>query len=80
MSQCIHLTEAFINMFVMWCSCDYTCVLKQAAQGLEEGVYFRYRFDGSIFNLRRLTSKTKTLTDLIREALFADDCALMAGP
>ena len=65
------LAPVLFNLF-------FTCVLRQAAQNLEEGVYIRYRLDGSIFDLRRLTAKTKTLTGLLREALFADDCALMA--
>ena len=42
------------------------------------GIYIRYRLDGSLFDLRRLTAKTKTLKRLLVEALFADDCALMA--
>ena len=41
-------------------------------------MYVRFRYDGSIFDLRRLSAKTKTLNSLIQEALFADDCALMA--
>ena len=45
---------------------------------MEEGVYVRFRHDGSIFDLRRLNAKAKTLNSLIQEALFADDCALMA--
>ena len=45
---------------------------------MDEGVYVRFRYDGSIFDLRRLSAKTKTLNSLIYEALFADDCALMA--
>ena len=45
---------------------------------MDEGVYVRFRYDGSIFDLRRLSAKPKTLNSLIQEALFADDCALMA--
>ena len=45
---------------------------------MDKGVYVRFRHDGSIFDLRRLSAKTKTLNSLIQEALFADDCALMA--
>ena len=44
----------------------------------EDGVYIRYRTDGSLFNLRRLQAHTKTLEQLIRELLFADDAALLA--
>ncbi|KAH1186682.1 hypothetical protein KIL84_019431 [Mauremys mutica] len=34
--------------------------------------------DGKLFNLRRLTTKTKVLEKLKCEALFADDCALLS--
>ena len=38
----------------------------------------RYRLDGSLFNLRRLTAKTKSLQILLQEVLFADDCTPVA--
>ena len=56
----------------------FACVLRQAVGNTDKGVYVRFRYDGSIFDLRRLSAKTKTLNSLIQEALFADDCALMA--
>ena len=56
----------------------FTCVLRQAVGNMDGGVYVRFRYDGSIFDLRRLSAKTKNLNSPIQEALFADDCALMA--
>ena len=44
---------------------------------MDEGVYVRFRYDGSIFDLQQLSAKTKTLNSLIQEAPFADGCALM---
>ena len=38
-------------------------------------MYIRYHLDGSLFDLRRLQQRPKLL---LREALIADDCALMA--
>ena len=53
-------------------------MLSEAKQDLTEGIYIRFRTDGSVFNLRRLQAHTKTLEELILELLFADDCALLA--
>jgi len=56
----------------------FACMLSHAVRGLEKGVYIRYRLDGSLFDLRRLTAKTKSLQTLLQEVLFADGCALVA--
>ena len=58
----------------------FTMMLKQATADLEddEGVYVRYRLNGSLFNLRRLQAHTKTQERLIQNLLFADDAALVA--
>ena len=55
-------------------------MLKQATVDLddEEGVYVRYRLDGSLFNLRCLKAHTKTQERLIQDLLFADDAAFVA--
>jgi hypothetical protein len=65
------LAPVMFNLF-------FTQVLLHAVKDLDLGVYIKYRSDGSVFDLRRLSAKTKTLEKLILEALFADDCALMA--
>ena len=69
--QGLVLAPVLLNLF-------FTCVLRQAVGNMDERVYVRFRYDGSIFDLRWLSAKTKTLNSLIQEALFADDCALMA--
>ncbi|XP_076442022.1 uncharacterized protein LOC143281001 [Babylonia areolata] len=53
-------------------------MLREAKEYLLEGIYIRFRTDGSFFNLRRLLARTKTTEELILELLFADDCALLA--
>ena len=55
----------------------FTCMLSHAVRDLEKGVYIRYQLDSSLFDLHNLTAKTKGHQDLIQEALFADDCALV---
>ena len=42
----------------------------------DEGIHLHARYDGKLFNLARLLSKTKVREVLTRDILFADDAAL----
>ena len=54
----------------------FSAMLTDAFRDGDVGIAFKYRMDGKLFNLRRLQAKTKVMTDIIRDFLFADDCAL----
>ena len=56
----------------------FSIMLREVKEDLPDGIYIRLRTDGSLFNLRRLLERTKTIEELITELLFADDCALLA--
>ena len=56
----------------------FSIVLREAKEDLPDGIYIRFRTDGSLFNLSHLLARMKTIEKLITELLFADDCALLA--
>ena len=51
----------------------FSAMLMYAFQDSDTGFPMRYRFDGNIFNFRRLQAKTKVQTDVLDELLYADD-------
>ena len=53
----------------------FSAMLMDAFQDSDAGFPIRYRFDGNIFNLRRLQAKAKSKvqTDVLDEFLYADD-------
>ncbi|KAI8516990.1 hypothetical protein Bbelb_055710 [Branchiostoma belcheri] len=54
----------------------FATMLFKALSATDAGITVRYRCDGRVFDLRRLKAKTKVLEALVRDFLFADDCAL----
>ena len=71
MKQGCVLAPVLFNMF-------FSQVLLHTVKDLDVGVYVRCRSDGSVFDLRRLSAQTKALKNFVIEALFADNCTLMA--
>ena len=51
----------------------FSVMLKDAFQDSDTCFPIRYRFDGKIFNIRRLQAKPKVQTDVLDELLNADD-------
>ena len=53
----------------------FSAMLTDAFQDCDAGSPIRYRFDGKLFNLRRLQARFKVQTDVLDELLYADDMA-----
>ena len=53
----------------------FSAMLRNVFQDVGNGIPNRYRFDGELFNLRRLQAKSKVQTEVLDEFLFADDMA-----
>ena len=53
----------------------FSAMLTASSQDGDNGIPIRYRFDGKLFNLRRLQAKSKVQTELLDEFLFADGMA-----
>ena len=51
----------------------FSAMLMDTFQDSDTDFPIRYRFDGNIFNPRRLQAKTKVQTDVLDELLYADD-------
>ena len=56
----------------------FSAMLTDAFQDCGNGIPIRYRFDGTLFNLRRLQANFKVQTDVLYVFLFADDMAKCA--
>ena len=53
----------------------FSAMLTEAFQDDDNGIPIRYGFDGKLFNLRKLQTKSKVQTEVLDEFLFADDMA-----
>ena len=53
----------------------FSAMLTHVFQDGDIGIPIRYRFDGKLFNLRRLQAKSKVQTEMLDEFPLADDMA-----
>ncbi|XP_027210085.2 probable RNA-directed DNA polymerase from transposon BS [Penaeus vannamei] len=56
----------------------FATVLVSALSNTDAGITIHYRYDNPFFDLRRLKARAKVLKALMKDFLFADDCALAA--
>ena len=57
----------------------FSAMLTDAFRESDSGISITYRGDGKLFNPRRLQAVTKVKETVIRNLLFAEDCALNAN-
>ena len=57
----------------------FSAMLSDAFRDCKPGIDIRYREEGGLFSSRRLQAVTKVKETVIRDFLFADDCALNAS-
>ena len=65
-------------MAPMLFSIIFSIMLQDAFRDNDLGVYIQFRTNRNIFNLQRLKANTKITEILVRDLLFADECALIA--
>ena len=53
-------------------------MLTDAFRDCKLGIRLKFRTDGKLFNLRRLQAITKVKETVLRDFIFANDCALNA--
>ena len=70
--QCCVLASALFSMM-------FSAKLTDAFQDCDDDFPIRYRFVGKLFNLQRLQAKSKVLTDVLDELLYADEMAKNAS-
>ena len=54
----------------------FSAMLTDDFQDGDNGIPIRYRFDGKLFNLRRLQAKSKVQTEVLDEFLFGKGCSI----
>ena len=56
----------------------FSTMMLSAFKNTDPGIQISYRTNGGVFNLHHLRAKTKVTLALIRELLYANDCAIVA--